>query len=98
LRRAAGVYETGWRRSPSLAKWTEGTIRWRSLATSASNARFSGGVSSRPVRAGKFSWNVERWREPARAQFAQRRRGAEPYALGIRGIGLVARIFKGVPL
>jgi len=50
------------------------------------------------VMAGKFSWNVERWREPARAQFAQRRRGAEPYALGIRGIGLVARIFKGVPL
>ena len=30
------------------------------------------------VMAGKFPWNVERWREPARAQLAQRAGAAEP--------------------
>jgi hypothetical protein len=47
------------------------------------------------VMAGKFPLNVERWREPTRAQLAQRA-GAppSPYALGVRGIGRIARIFK----
>jgi hypothetical protein len=47
------------------------------------------------VMAGKIPWNVERWREPAWAQLAQRA-GASPslYGPGVRGIGLIARIFK----
>jgi hypothetical protein len=47
------------------------------------------------VMAGKFSWNIERWREPARAQLARRAGTApSPSALGVRGIGRIARIFK----
>jgi hypothetical protein len=45
--------------------------------------------------AGKFPLNLERWREPVRAQLARRAGAAPtPYALGVPGIGLVARIFK----
>jgi len=45
--------------------------------------------------AGKIPWNVERWREPAWAQLAQRASAApSPSALAVPGIGLMARIFK----
>jgi hypothetical protein len=47
------------------------------------------------VMAGKFPLNLERWREPGRAQLAQRAGAApSPSALGVSGIGLMARIFK----
>jgi hypothetical protein len=45
--------------------------------------------------AGKIPWNVERWRERGRAQLAQRAGASpSPSALGVPGIGLMARIFK----
>jgi hypothetical protein len=47
------------------------------------------------VMTGKFPWNIERWREPAWAQLAQRAGAApSPSALGVPGIGWMARIFK----
>src|SRR5215468_5023328 len=47
------------------------------------------------VMAGKFSWNIERWREASWAQLARRAGAApSPSGLGVRGIGRIARIFK----
>jgi hypothetical protein len=47
------------------------------------------------VMAGKFPWNVERWREPVWAHLGQRAGAApSPSALAVPGIGLMARIFK----
>jgi hypothetical protein len=47
------------------------------------------------VMAGEFLSNIERRRVRARAQLPWRANAApSPYALGVRGIGRIARIFK----